>query len=48
MFDDCNWIEYFVYELNFGKKWKENCVMINNKNFDLKTSSDLWNLLTKK
>jgi hypothetical protein len=40
-----SWIDYFIWELDFGNLYKEGCVTINDKNFTLKTASDLWDLL---
>lgn len=40
-----SWIEYFMWEIDFGKKWKKGKVKIGGKDFKLKTSLDLWNLL---
>lgn len=46
--DDKNgWISYWVYELNYGRKYKDGT--ITDKDGDiikLKTIEDLWNLLT--
>ena len=47
--DDDNrhsWIDYYIYELDFGKSWKESSVTIDNKPIKLKTVDDLWDLLT--
>lgn len=46
--DKDEWINYFCFELDFGKKWKEG--MITEKDgtdIILKTSEDLYNLLEK-
>ena len=43
--DEQGWIEYWVNDLDFGEKYKEGCVKINNKNVPLKTIKDLWNIL---
>lgn|GEM_PF-3185139 len=46
-YDKDNWIEYFVFELDHGKKWKEDMVLDENgNNIVLKTSEDLYNLLS--
>ena len=42
-----SWIEYFLWELNFGEEWKPGTVTENGKDIPLKTTDDLWNLLTK-
>jgi hypothetical protein len=43
-----NWIEYYIYELEFGKLWHSPSVKIDGKSFRLKTSEDLWRLLNLK
>ena len=43
--DDSGWIEYYIYELDYGKKYKEGCVTQNKKNIPLATPKDLYNLL---
>ena len=43
-----SWIEYFLWELNFGDTWEKGRVTINGKDFKLKTPSDLYDLLTNK
>ncbi len=43
-----SWIEYYLWELSFGKKYKPGCLKIDGKNFKLKTPSDLWDLLNLK
>ena len=40
-----SWIEYFMWELDFGNEYKTGCVTFHGKNFKLKTPSDLWDLL---
>lgn len=39
-----SWIEYYIWELDFGKR--DGNVYIDGRNVQLKTPSDLWNLLT--
>lgn len=47
-FDDkCDWINYWMWELNFGENWKPGTVTENGNDIPLKTIDDLWNLLTK-
>lgn len=47
-FDDkCDWISYWMWELNFGENWKPGTVTENGNDIPLKTIDDLWNLLTK-
>ena len=44
--DKNEWISYWIYELDCGKKYKEGCVVdANKKNIPLKTIKDLWNIL---
>ena len=42
-----SWIEYYMWELNFGEDYKDGAVTENNKNIPLKTPEDLWNILKK-
>jgi hypothetical protein len=48
MGDVNDWIDYFVWELNFGEKWEEGMVTDNEKDVKLQTIDDLWNLLNYK
>lgn len=41
-----SWIEYFIWDLDFGRKWKKGMVSVNDIDYKLKTTNDLWNLLT--
>lgn len=44
--DDDRWIDYFVYELEFGKKYREGTVArADDYNIPLATDEDLYNLL---
>ena len=45
--DKCDWISYWMWELNFGENWKPGTVTENGNDIPLKTIDDLWNLLTK-
>ncbi len=50
-FDDCEnqWIEYYVFELSFGTKYKDGCVTdFDGSNIDISNSGKLWDFLTKK
>lgn len=40
-----SWIEYYMWELDFGLKYSKGCVKIQKKDFELKNASDLWDLL---
>lgn len=41
-----SWIEYFIYELNFGEKYTEGCATHKNgKIINLSTSENLYNFL---
>jgi hypothetical protein len=43
-----SWIEYFIYELHFGKKYAEGCATYKNgENIDLSTPEDLYEFLVK-
>ena len=39
------WIDYFLWELDFGNEWEEGKISVGDKDFKLKTAEDLWNLL---
>ena len=41
-----SWIEYYLWELDFGRKWEKDSIKINGKNFKLQTACDLWDLLS--
>ena len=48
MGDKAEWISFWIYELDFGRKYKEGSVKyVNGENIVLKTTKDLWNLLTE-
>jgi len=47
MNDEYDWIDYFIYELNFGKKAKKDSVTEKGKNIPIKTIDNLYNLITK-
>lgn len=40
-------IEYFIWELDFGKKYTDGCYTVYGENIQLATAEDLWNLLNK-
>ena len=41
-----SWIEYFMWNLDFGKKWKKGTVIIQgSRDFKLQSLEDLWELL---
>ena len=42
-----SWIEYYVWELDFGRKFKKGMVKIYEKDISLKTPLDLWKILTE-
>lgn len=44
---DYNDIDYFCYELDFGKKWTPGCVKIGDEDVCLKTPEDLYDLLVR-
>jgi len=43
--DKDDWIDYYVYELDFGKEYRDGCVTFDGKNARLKTTNDLWNII---
>ena len=42
---DDTMIEYFIYELDFGKKYKEGCYSVDNENVDISTTEKLYDHL---
>jgi len=40
-------IEYFIWELDFGKKYKKGCLKIHNKDVDISTPEKLYETLKK-
>lgn len=40
-----SWIEYYMWELDFGKEWKKDSITVKGKSVKLKTAEDLWELL---
>ena len=38
-------IEYFIYELDFGKKYSEGCYSVDNENVDISTTEKLYDHL---
>lgn len=47
MGDKDEWVEYFIYELKWGRKYEEGCVTENDESTSLKSLSDLYKLLEK-
>jgi len=43
--DKSDWVYYWVFELNYGADYVPGSVIIDNKNVELKTEEDLYNLL---
>jgi len=42
-----SWIEYYLWELDFGSKYEDGCARdINSNNIILITPTDLWNLIS--
>ena len=47
MNDENDWIDYFLYDLDFGRAWKEGAITeADGTDIMLSTPEDLWNLLT--
>ena len=40
-----SWIEYYMWELHFGRKWEKEKIKIKGKDFKLQIASDLWDIL---
>ena len=48
MKDEYDWIDYFMYELDFGKKYYDGCVLDKDKSIiDLSTAENLYEFLIK-
>ncbi len=48
MDDKYDYIDYFIYELEYGKKWKKGTITASNgKDIKLQTVEDLYNYLKK-
>ncbi|NCQ52027.1 hypothetical protein GW796_09055 [archaeon] len=46
--DEYKWIEYFIYELDYGKKYKDGCIIDSDGSYiKLRTPEDLYNFLEK-
>lgn len=44
--DNDEWIQYFIWELDFGKEYKDGCVNYKDgTNIDLSSSEKLWEFL---
>lgn len=41
----CDDITYYMWELDFGKKWAPGMITFNDKDIPLRNSHDLWKLL---
>jgi transcription elongation factor GreA-like protein len=42
-----SWIDYYIWELEFGKKYKDGHVILDNVHYELITPEDLYELLVK-
>ena len=42
-----SWIDYYIWELDFGKKYKDGHVILDKVHYDLITPEDLYELLVK-
>ena len=42
---ECQWIRYFINELNYGEDYYDSCIVINGQNITLKTPEELYDLL---
>ena len=45
MDDKAEWIEYWIYELEFGKKWEPFMITEDGRDVRLETEDDLYDLL---
>lgn len=42
---DNQWIDYWIYDLDYGDDYTKGCVTYHGVNVPLKTASNLWNML---
>ena len=47
MQDSAGYISYFIYELDYGKEYREDCVSDKNGNIDISTPEKLYDYLMK-
>ena len=46
--DDYEYIDFWIYDLDFGHKYVEGCIRSKNgENIQLRTTKDLWNKITE-
>lgn len=45
LIDKDDWVDYFVWELDFGKNYEEGMIKIHGENFELRTAKDLFKLI---
>ena len=43
--DTGEWISYYIYELDFGRKWEPGCVTEDGKDIPLSTPEELYDML---
>ena len=43
--DKFNWIEYYIYDLDYGKKYYHGCVKIHDEPIDISTPEKLYDFL---
>jgi len=43
-----SWIEYFCFELDFGRKYKKGMIKDNSKNIDFSDAGKLWDYLNNR
>jgi hypothetical protein len=48
MEDENDWIGYYIYELNWGRKYEDGCIKDGDQNIKLQTLEDLYRLLSIK
>lgn len=45
--DKSDVLSYFIYDLEYGKRWKEDCFTENGIEYPLRNASELFDFLTK-
>lgn len=41
-----NDLDYYCFDLDFGKKWKPRMIIVNNKDVPCRNAEELWDLIT--
>lgn len=47
MFNDTDWISYWIYELDYGRKYEDGCITENDNIIDISTPEKLYDCLVE-